>query len=499
MYLVLILIYKKTDMKKIIFSSIALYSLMFLLPACSKFTEITPKGANILNRVSDLDLLLNFNYSYNSSVVPGSFASTTTAAEAFNATDAEVLVDDLYPFVTNVANLLSSTTRDLNYALVTYNASVDRKTLAVSDAKYEKLYFIIDNVANIVIKNADDASGDRVKANQLKAEAYIIRAYMHYLLVNFYAKAYNPATAATDGGIPYVKEDNVISTPNLKSTVAEVYANIVSDINSALALNSLPAVAANNMRVGLGFAYGVQARVLLSMRNYTGALAAANSSLAINSTVIDNNTFIPVGTVTFAKPMLTSPDNLFYAAYKGYPTLNTISPDATSNYYEPGDVINSYIKPYYPSVPGALSISGITGAFLWYTAPVAMNTAGITTSDTYLIKAECLARTQNVNGAMDIINMIRKKRIVASSYTVLTATTEAQAMGYLMRTSRTEFLFTFKNYLNIKRWNTEDAYKQTITRTLNGTTYQLPPDSPLWIFPFPQSGTAYNSNLTQNY
>jgi hypothetical protein len=487
------------NMKKIIFYTIALCGLMFFLPGCTKFTEITPKGSNILSRVSDLDLILNYNFSYNGNVAPTSLAGTTSAGEAFNPVDAETLVDDLYPTAINITTLLSGSTRDLNFTLVTYNESIDRRNLAISDAKYEKLYFIINNVANVVIKNADGASGDRVKANQLKAEAYIIRAYMHYLLVNFYAKAYNPATAATDGGIPYVKEDNQISVPNTKSTVAQVYTNIVADIDAAFALNSLPAVPVNNMRVGQGFAYAVRAQVLLSMRNYTGALAAANASLAINSTVIDNNIFIPVGTTVFSKPILTSPDNLFYAAYKGYPTLNTISPDVLANYFEPGNVINDYIKPYYPSVPASFSICGVTGAPLWYTAPYAANSAGLTTSDTYLIKAECLARTQNVSGAMDIINLIRKKRIVASAYTPQTATTEAQAIAYLKKTARVENLFTFKTYLNMKRWNTEDAYKETITRTLNGATYQLKPESPLWIFPFPQSGTAYNINLTQNY
>jgi hypothetical protein len=488
-------------MKKILFCGTICLCLLLIMPGCNKFTDITPKGANVLNRVSDLDLLLNFDYMYNGSVSQASLAFSTTAGEAFNPTDAEVLVDDVYPYVTNVATILTGATKDLNYALVTYDETVDRKTLAVTDGRFEKMYFIIDNVANIVIKNADNASGDRVKARQLKAEAYVIRAYMHYLLVNRYAKAYNPATAATDGGIPYVKEDNLLTEPNKKSTVAEVYANILTDISSALALNSLPATPVNNMRVGLGFAYAVQADAMLSMRNYTGALAAANSSLGINSTIIDNNTFKPVGTVTYAKAIMTSPDNLFYASYKGTPILQTISPDVAANYFEPGDVVYSFIKPYYPSPAGALTITGVTGANLYYytAANVADNTAGITTSETLLIKAECLARTQNVSGAMDIVNTIRRHRIAASVYAPVIATTEAQAIAAIQKISHYEYLYTFKNYMNIKRWNTEDAYKQTITRNVNGKTFTLSPTSTLWIFPFPQSGTNYNANLTQNY
>lgn len=486
-------------MKKNLFNSIILGSLLFLLPACSKFTEITPKGSNILSRVSDLDLILNFNYSLNSGIAQNTLEATTTASTAFNAGDAGTLVNDIYPPLTNVANLIATHTITLPYALTVYDETIDRANLTSTDAKYEKMYFIINNVCNVVLAKADAATGDRVKANQLKAEAYILRAYFHYLLVNFYAKAYNPATAATDGGIPYVKENNIneVNIPNKKSTVGEVYANIVADINAGFALNSLPTVPANNMRVGLGFAYGVQAQVLLAMRNYTGALTAANASLAINSTIIDNKLYAPFGSVPFGKPNVTSPDNLFYAAEKGTPLLNGPSLELMS-YYEQGDVINDYVKPYYPSVAGAFAITGVTGAKLFYlTTPYAINTAGLTTSDTYLIKAECLARTQNVQGAMDVINAFRKKRIVNS--TDLTATTEAQAMAHLMKVFRVEFLYTMKNYFNIKRWNTEDAYKQTITRTVNGVTYRLKPESPLWIFPFPHSGTDYNPYLTQNY
>jgi hypothetical protein len=483
-------------MKKIIYGLVSL-GLIVLLPACSKFTDFTPKGKNILNRVTDLDLILNFNYSYNSAVAANSEAGTTTANEAFNPHDAAEVVNDLYPSTTNVVNLIASGTKTLPFALMTYDESIDRKALALGDLKYEKMYFIINNVCNVVLSNADVASGDQVKAKQLKAEAYILRAYFHYLLINFYAKAYNPATAATDGGIPYVKEDNKLISANLKSTVAEVYANILSDIDAAIALNSLATIPINNMRAGLGFAHAVRAKVLLSMRNYPGALAAANASLAINSTVIDYRLYTPVGTLVFNKPIVSAADNLFYAAYNGAATFQAPSLEVMTN-YEPGNVLNDHIKPYYPA---ASPFNPIPGSKLFYAgaATFAINTIGLTTSDTYLIKAECLARTQDVPGAMGIINDLRKKRIIASAYADLTASTEAQAMAHLMKFSRTEFLYTFKNYFNIKRWNTEDAYKQTITRTVSGVTYTLRPESPLYIFPFPQSGTNYNTNLTQNY
>ncbi|MFR7812822.1 MAG: RagB/SusD family nutrient uptake outer membrane protein, partial [Butyricimonas faecihominis] len=88
-----------------------------------------------------------------------------------------------------------------------------------SDYKYTRLYEIIGQVANPVLLNVDVASGDRVLADRLKAEALVLRAWCHYLLVNFYAKAYNPATAETDPGIVYALETDDMAAPNEKLTV----------------------------------------------------------------------------------------------------------------------------------------------------------------------------------------------------------------------------------------------------------------------------------------
>ena len=126
-----------------------------------------------------------------------------------------------------------------------------------------------------MLLNVDVASGDRVLADRLKAEALVLRAWCHYLLVNFYAKAYNPATAETDPGIVYALETDDMAAPNEKLTVAKVYEMILADLNAALDLGSLPVVP-NKMRVGLSFAYAVKAKVLMSIRDYDGAFAAVS-------------------------------------------------------------------------------------------------------------------------------------------------------------------------------------------------------------------------------
>jgi len=459
-----------------------------LFSACNKFTEITPKGVNLLSTVDQLDLLLNYNYG---------------AQTFFKFDDLGVIVNDHYPYTVNVPVAISSPTKTLNYAYLTYDESVDRATLTPSDDRYAGMYNIIDNIDNVILSKADAASGNKAKAAQLKAEAYIQRAYFHYLLVNIFAKAYNATTSANDGGIPYVM-DNDISKQNTKVTVAEVYKDILADINAAFALNSLPDVNVNNMRVGKGFAYAVQARVLLSMGDYANALIAANASLAINSSIQDLRPEATLGFAGFVvRAPLTPPDNLFYAASDvAGPLFMSFTPEFVATYFEPGNLFNN-TYPAGAMYPAANPLAGIPNSELWFAQTFSTNMGGLCTSDTYFAKAECLARRATGTDLADataIVNTFRQYRINPAVYQPLPdATSTAQAMGYVMKVTQAENYATYKNFFDIKRWNTETAYQQTITRTINGVTYTLKPNSPLYIFPFPQNAIAYNNSLTQNY
>lgn len=69
----------------------------------------------------------------------------------------------------------------------------------------------------------------------LRAEALLARAYNHFMLVNLWAKHYNPATAESDLGIPYVTEvENVLLKEYKRLSVAEVYKLIEQDLLEGL-------------------------------------------------------------------------------------------------------------------------------------------------------------------------------------------------------------------------------------------------------------------------
>lgn len=74
-------------------------------------------------------------------------------------------------------------------------------------------------------------------ANQYKGEALLARAYGHFMLVTFFAKAYVPGGTNDSPGIPYVTEPESIAVKKYgRGTVASVYAQIEKDIEEGLPL-----------------------------------------------------------------------------------------------------------------------------------------------------------------------------------------------------------------------------------------------------------------------
>lgn len=73
--------------------------------------------------------------------------------------------------------------------------------------------------------------------NAKKGEALVARAYAHFMLVTLWANRYDPATAKTDLGIPYVTEpENDFVKQYSRNSVAEVFDLIQKDLEEGLKL-----------------------------------------------------------------------------------------------------------------------------------------------------------------------------------------------------------------------------------------------------------------------
>ncbi len=90
--------------------------------------------------------------------------------------------------------------------------------------------------ANLALETCRKAANPGAYYPQ-KGEALLCRAYAHFMLVTFFSEAYDPATAGSKPGIPYVTEpEKEVSKEYDRKTVAYVYEMIEKDLVEGLPL-----------------------------------------------------------------------------------------------------------------------------------------------------------------------------------------------------------------------------------------------------------------------
>lgn len=91
--------------------------------------------------------------------------------------------------------------------------------------------------ANDALEAIEKLGNSDGSLNYLKGEALVARAYAHFMLVQLWSKSYNPATADSDLGIPYVDSpERVLIKHYERGNVADVYAKIEKDLEEGMPL-----------------------------------------------------------------------------------------------------------------------------------------------------------------------------------------------------------------------------------------------------------------------
>lgn len=478
-------------MKKTLYSLLAVAALM--LTSCEDFTDLQPKGKNLLTTTDQLEMLLN-------SELRGC------------GSDMRQMAGDMIYAFSNVATTISQPVKTRNVIIWTYDeANMDKMAeLTTSDNDYSDFYGYIGTIANPILTKIDAATGTDAAKKQLKCEALTLRAWSFYMLVNKYAKAYNPTTAASTPGIILMTEDKDIQTAQPKSTVEEVYTQILKDINEAIELDGLPDVAVNKMRFNKPAAYAVKALTLLNMQKWDEAEEAAKQALAINSAVNDYNSSYQ-GTIqgliggTYSvinrdkkgtdEDYFLNGDLEFYNAY----TPTTMANFEEGHAYK--EKMGNMNMAYDYLMDAGESMLGESGFNFTYDLNSLWNNGGLRSTQMYLAIAECETHKGNYDTAMEYLDKVRVNRIDPAKYQPLkgTVSTEADAIAHVKQVTMNEDIYSVNIFIDKKRWNQLDDWKQDYSRTLAGKTYTIAPDSKMWIFPFPMSVMNNNDKITQNY
>ncbi len=195
-------------------------------------------------------------------------------------------------------------------------------------------YQIISNV-NILINGAEEAVGPQSEKNAIVGQSLLYRAWSHFNLVRQYAKRYEPGGANSHLGVPYMVE--ALSEGMARNTVAEVYTNILADLDQAITLLA-GYNAPNKSNMTADVAKGVKARVALTMGNYAVAAQLAAEAKA-NYTLMDMDTYREgfriksqdIDEFMWASQITSVDQNDKWAAYGAYMSRNMSSSAIRSN------------------------------------------------------------------------------------------------------------------------------------------------------------------------
>lgn len=110
-----------------------------------------------------------------------------------------------------------------------------------------------------------------------KGEALVCRAYAHFMLVTLFSKVYDPATAGSDPGVPYVTEpENTVYKQYDRKTVAYTYEMIEEDLIAGMALLDDTKYSVPRYHFTKIAAYAFAARFYLFKQDYAKVVTYAN-------------------------------------------------------------------------------------------------------------------------------------------------------------------------------------------------------------------------------
>lgn len=468
-----------------------------------------------VNKIYILLLLIVFNTSCKKFVElpPPDDRLTGSSIYATNATATSVL-NGLFIRLAETNNVISSyATSYMGFSadeLTNYNTNsvseifrAYQNNLTPSTELYWNTSYALIYNCNVAIEGlqASQTLNSGLK-QQLLGEAKFIRALLYYYMVNTYGKVPLIITA-----------DYRLQLTAKRAEVAEVYAQIISDLKDAQsklsreflngdALTAYPVANAERVRPTYWAATALLSRIYLYTKQWSEA--EANSAIVINnsglfSLVTPNSVFLKNSGESIFQLQPVIQTN--YALFDARTLVLTSSVGTSAN---PASLSDGLIESFEAgdlrraSWVGNASISGKTYLFAYkYKANTASLAAEkpeylclLRLAEQYLIRAEARVQQSNLSGATEDVNSIRTRAGLSAT----SATTQIQLLDAIMQERRIElFCEEGHRWFDIKRTGRVDAV-MSVAAPLKGGSWQ----SFKQLVPIPSSEISKNSNLDQN-
>lgn len=330
---------------------------------------------------------------------------------------------------------------------------------------------ILEQLSKIPVNQSNE-----IKWNRVKGGALYVRAKAFYNLSQIFAKPYNDETAETDAGIP-IRTAADLNHPVSRANLQQTYDQILADLEESVAL--LPAVSTLKTDASKAGAFGLMARCYLSMGEYQLAKVSADSSLRYNDHLMDYNTIDPNAIFPFTRfNSETIQFGHIFPLYGVYIFVNqNLVPSGLYNLYEDNDLRKKLF--FYKLGDDMYSFKGsYEGSF----APF----SGISTDEMLLIRAECLARMNDLPGALNDLNTLLKTRYESGTFVQRSAESAEEAIELILTERRKQLIGRGLRWTDLRRLNQEPNHATVLKRTIDGIEYDLPPNDARYVFAIPE-------------
>ena len=415
-------------------------------------------------------------------------------------------------------NNIGGSNRASFYYDMNYQTASEFNTSTVS---WQSPYVVIGR-ANRIIAAAEggklsDAVEAKAKIEQYAAESKVLRALAHFDLVRIYGKPYTEDQGASLG-VPLVTGVLESNAKPARSTVAEVYTQVVKDLTEAISSNAL----ATETKPGYVSVWGAKAilsRVYLNMGDYANALSVAEDIIKYSGAALwtrdqyfnawdastpNESEFL------FRLNVAGSTDNndmngIGYLQQRdGYKEMVATKKFVDMLTSDPKDVRNNMFLP--ATAPKEVEAYGTNKVFLNKLRGQGGNLRNVTIvpiirlSEVYLTAAECAFRNNDKTKAVEYLNDLVKNRTTTKASL---ATVDNITLDRILIERRKELIGEGQRYFDALRNN------ETITRytseadkgwhqTLSKEAQSFNRDYFKAIAAIPQAEINANPNIKQN-
>lgn len=355
---------------------------------------------------------------------------------------------------------------------------------------YNAVY--LTNLALEYIKSNPRPENEGEKWDKLKGTALFTRALYYYNMAQLFCPVYSEANAKLPLGLSLREEtDPTVTIP--RSTVGETYEKIINDLKEAEPLLKIKPDFV--FRPSKPAVFALLSRVYMQMGDYITAEKSADECLKLQNGLLDYNTVtLTAGnTVTFGLNGKNNPEVIYMATSLFTQLFNWYHADTTLlRSYEIGDIRT---KAYFSDTTTSILNVVFKGSYKGSSATAYFG--GLATDEVYLNRAESRVRNQNIAGALDDLNLVRRSRFTPATYSQLQSNDTEEVMHWVLAERRKELIMRGTRWADLRRLNKESKYATTLIRVLNDQRFELKPGDLKWTWPLPLEAIQ-NGNYTQN-